>query len=197
MSFKKKGVTGIQTAIIMIAFIVVASVLAFAVLNMGLSATQRAQEVGTRGLRQAASALQLHGSVIGYDKDYDNEEPGNRTIDLIEICVKLAPGNEPIDVGLGKLTISYTNTRLHVANIYDGTNATIKWVTFIDYPAPDDLLEAGEVAMIVIDLGAIDATNAPLSANEWFKIEIKPPVGAILVIERTTPPGIDPVNDLG
>jgi len=36
-----------------------------------------------------------------------------------------------------------------------------------------------------------------LEPNDVFKIEIKPSVGSILKVERTVPPSLDPVMDLG
>lgn len=43
--------------------------------------------------------------------------------------------------------------------------------------------------------GGIDSVE--LQPNDAFKIEIKPSVGSILKVERTVPPSIDPVMDLG
>jgi len=185
----KLGLTGIQTAIILIAFVIVASVFAFAVLNMGLLTTQRAGETVSAGMQQAASALQLAGSVIAYDTDGDDKA------DKIEIYVAVAPGKEPVDFTEGRLVISYTNARVHEANIYvsGGTTnaeASIEWVK----GDGDKLLEFGEKLKITITL---KSTDAQLGPNEWFKVEIKPPAGATLSIERWTPAAIDPVMDLG
>lgn len=182
----RHGITGLETAIILIAFIIVAAVFAFAILRMGLITVERAKSTVSAGMKQAASALQLAGSVIAYGDPYTG------IVSKIEICIRLAPGNEPIDTRKGNLTISYMNKRIYVSNVYDGTKAYIEWVT----GDGDDLLEFGEVAKIVINLDAI-GTDATLKANEWFKVEIKPPVGSILTIERTIPPAIDPVMDLG
>jgi archaellin len=64
----------------------------------------------------------------------------------------------------------------------------------------DDLLETGEKFEITIgsDTWHVGGGNlmdalAPnyLSVNDTFTLEILTPVGAVLVIERTTPPYID------
>ena len=39
---KRKGIVGIEAAIVMIAFVIVAAALAFVALNMGMTATQEA-----------------------------------------------------------------------------------------------------------------------------------------------------------
>ncbi|HDD26553.1 MAG TPA: flagellin, partial [Acidilobales archaeon] len=59
----KRGITGIEAAIVMIAFVIVAAALAFVTLNMGMFTTQRTREVIHRGLGEASSALEVDGSV--------------------------------------------------------------------------------------------------------------------------------------
>ncbi|MBC7337324.1 MAG: flagellin, partial [Clostridia bacterium] len=58
----------------------------------------------------------------------------------------------------------------------------------------DDLLEARELAEIVVDLSDL---STGLGVNTEFVIEVKPPTGGVLVIERTTPPRLEQVMDLG
>ncbi len=60
------GITGLETAIILIAFVVVASVFAYTVLSSGLFSTQKAQEAVYGGLEEAQSTLELKGVVIAY-----------------------------------------------------------------------------------------------------------------------------------
>jgi len=57
----------------------------------------------------------------------------------------------------------------------------------------DSLLETGELAQIDVNMKAITPT---LGANTTFAIEVKPPQGGVLVLERTTPPALDTVMDL-
>ena len=60
----EKGITGLETAIILIAFVVVAAVFAYTVLSAGLFATQKSQESVYSGLKEVRSTLELKGSVI-------------------------------------------------------------------------------------------------------------------------------------
>ena len=60
----QRGVTGLETAIILIAFVVVASVFAFTVLSTGIFSAERGKETIHAGLRGARSSLELKGSVI-------------------------------------------------------------------------------------------------------------------------------------
>ncbi len=61
---EQKGITGLETAIILIAFVVVASVFAYTVLSAGLFSTQKSQEAVYSGLNEAQSSLELKGSVV-------------------------------------------------------------------------------------------------------------------------------------
>jgi flagellin FlaB len=62
----RKAVSGLETAIVLIAFVIVASAFAYAVLNMGFLATQKSQEVVVGGLQAASAATVLDGPVYGY-----------------------------------------------------------------------------------------------------------------------------------
>lgn len=59
----QRGVTGLETAIILIAFVVVASVFAFTVLSTGIFAAERSRETVFAGLQQARGTIELKGSV--------------------------------------------------------------------------------------------------------------------------------------
>ena len=60
----ERGVTGLETAIILIAFVVVASVFAFTVLSTGIFSAERGKETVYAGLEQARGSIELKGSVI-------------------------------------------------------------------------------------------------------------------------------------
>ncbi|MGC8679654.1 MAG: archaellin/type IV pilin N-terminal domain-containing protein, partial [Fervidicoccaceae archaeon] len=62
---KKRGIVGIEAAIVLIAFVIVAAALAFVALNMGLFTTQKSKEVIGKGLGEASTALEVDGSVLG------------------------------------------------------------------------------------------------------------------------------------
>ena len=59
----RKGITGLETAIILIAFVVVAAVFAYTALSAGLFATQKSQEAVYSGLKEAQSTLELKGAL--------------------------------------------------------------------------------------------------------------------------------------
>ena len=71
MSFSNKvhghahrGVIGIESAIVLIAFVIVAAALAFVVLNMGFATSQKAKTTIVSTLQEAGSILEVSGKVI-------------------------------------------------------------------------------------------------------------------------------------
>ena len=61
----QKGITGLETAIILIAFVTVASVLAYSVLSAGIFSSERGKAAVYSGLESAQSTMSLKGSVVG------------------------------------------------------------------------------------------------------------------------------------
>ena len=201
----QKGITGLETAIILIAFVVVAAVFSYTVLSAGLFSTQKSSEAVYSGLEEAQSTMEINGGVIGFDTGDDDD------MDYIKVTLSNAVGGEPInftaptDAGPdGKadsgssnvVTISYVDA---VERVDD-----LAWSkTAIGDDDGDDLLETGERFEITIP-GTGDGTSdftgvlgdQQLVTSTQFKIEIKPPTGAVLEIERTTPANLDPVMNL-
>lgn len=66
---EQKGMTGLETAIILIAFVTVASVLAYSVLSAGIFSAERGKETVYSGLEQAQGSLEVKGTVLGYSSD--------------------------------------------------------------------------------------------------------------------------------
>ncbi|HSW58618.1 MAG TPA: archaellin/type IV pilin N-terminal domain-containing protein [Dehalococcoidales bacterium] len=60
----QKGITGLETAIILIAFVVVAAVFAYTVLSAGLFSTQKSQEAVYNSLAETQATLEIKGAVL-------------------------------------------------------------------------------------------------------------------------------------
>ena len=203
----QRGITGLETAIILIAFVVVASVFAYTVLSAGIFSSQKGQEAIYSGLQQTRSTLELKGGVIAKDTGGTDG-----AVDQITFTVANALGGEPIDFtaptgsdsdGLADsgsnnvVVISYIDQDQRVDDLY--------WTyTELGSGDGDALLEDDEKFQITIG-GATagsapgsleDALNPDLTANKTFTIEVKTPNGAVLTIERTTPAAIDDVVNL-
>jgi len=70
VSRKRKGFTGLEAAIVLTAFVVVAAVFSYVVLNAGFFTTQKSKEVVHTGVAQATSSIELSGDVIGHGWKY-------------------------------------------------------------------------------------------------------------------------------
>jgi flagellin FlaB len=116
----KKAISGLETAIVLIAFVIVASAFAYAVLNMGFLATQKSQQVVMGGLAAASSALVIDGPVYGYSTN-----PGpNGNLTSIIFWLKTASSATSVDLNIGKTTIGFENPRGVWPNIYTTLNLT-------------------------------------------------------------------------
>ena len=60
----QRGITGLETAIVLIAFVVVASVFAYAVITTGLFSSEQAQTSAQSGVEAAKSTMSPKGSMI-------------------------------------------------------------------------------------------------------------------------------------
>ena len=204
----EKGITCLETAIILIAFVVVAAVFAYTVLSAGLFSTQKGQEAVYSGLREAQSTMELRGGVIATAGAVGAEDTG--TVKLVSFTVSSVLGGEPIDftaptantsdTGIAeagssnKLVINYIDSNQTLNDLY--------WtVTKLGNADSDDLLEDNEKFKVTIgntsDGGTLlDALDPDLTANQQFSLVLQTPVGAILEIERTTPAYIDTIMNL-
>jgi flagellin FlaB len=63
-SREERGITGLETAIVLIAFVVVAAVFAFVVLSTGLFSSERSKETVYAGLAKTRGSMELTGGVI-------------------------------------------------------------------------------------------------------------------------------------
>src|SRR3972149_5875024 len=60
----ERGITGLETAIILIAFVVVATVFAFVVLTTGIFSSERGKETVFAGLSKARGTMEVRGGVV-------------------------------------------------------------------------------------------------------------------------------------
>jgi len=208
----EKGITGLETAIILIAFVVVAAVFAYTALSAGLFSTQKSQEAVYSGLKEAQSTLELRGPVIATANTTGN----SGTIKQIAFTVSNVLGGEPIDFtpptastgndgraltgtsATNKVIINYIDQNQKVTNLY--------WTfTALGKDNSNNLLETNEKFQVTVGNSSngtsggnlIDAlTGHYLSVNQRFNLEVVTPAGAVLTIERTTPAYIDTIMNL-
>ena len=185
----QRGITGLETAIVLIAFVVVSSVFAFAALSTGLFTTDKAKETIRAGLQEARGTMELKGSVIATAGTTGN----NGTVDTITFQVSNAAAGEAIDLSVGNTIIKYSDSN-QVVNL-DGNGSNIFTATGIGSDDGDSNLERGEVFEIQIpDMVAL--LEPDLSTDQTFTLEVIPPTGAVLFIQRTTPISMEAITSL-
>ncbi len=179
----ESGQTALETAIILIAFIVVASVFAFTILSAGTASTESGEEAIYSGIEGVQSSMSIRGAVIAQDL-------GSGNVDSIVFTVASVSGGDPMDLtdtsGDNVVVIGYRDE----AQFVNEVDWALGWVGAND---GDTLLENGELAEITVDLTAL---GTPLSTTTEFTLEVKPPQGAIFSITRTTPASIETVMEL-
>jgi flagellin FlaB len=79
---QKRGIIGLEAAIVLIAFVIIAAAFSFMVVNQGLYATERGKTVIQEGLKQASTPLTIDGTT------FVRTDPSGRSVDLIVIPVK-------------------------------------------------------------------------------------------------------------
>ena len=122
------GITGLETAIVLIAFVVVATVFAFTILSAGLLTTQRSEETILGGLQETGATMMIRGSVIA-----------NKwaLVDFVESVV--------FQVG----NTSRTGSDINLSR--SGNNATL--ITYIDEDLTRNMLESEWLATWLLGSG--------------------------------------------
>jgi flagellin FlaB len=182
---REEGITGLETAIILIAFVIVASVFAFVVLSTGLFSSERGKEAVFAGLEKARGNLETRGALTVSDA---NDDGVIDSADEIVFNVATAAAGFPIMVD----PTAYTNTV--VINWIDADDRVPDLVYVVTQVLGDGdlLLEAGELFQVTVN----PPPGSTLSVNEVFTLEVIPPTGGTMLLSRIMPPEIDPVMDL-
>jgi flagellin FlaB len=172
---KQEGITGLETAIILIAFVIVASVFAYVVLSAGLFSSQKAKEAVNAGLQSTMSTIELKGNVIAKMQDSEVRE--------IMLFVGIPAAGSPVD-----FTPTDNSTHAVVISYFDADHlfASVNWtVDKLSTINNDYLLDPNELFMVTVSMPTTD--NVSVGPYDSFALELKPPDGPVLPIERTVP----------
>ena len=184
---------GIEAAIVLIAFVIVAAAFSFMVVNMGLFSTQRGRETIQDSILEVSSPLIVDGSL------HVRATSGTK-VDAVIVPLKTIGVR---DVSIAQVpTVMSLRVENHtaMANIYDGINTTnpaghtfddlvsgmgtsTSAKFFIGNSDGDSSLDYDEKGLLVIHL----ASSNQASAREHIFIEIRLERGAPLTIEFIVP----------
>jgi len=193
--------TGLEAAIVLIAFVVVAAVFSYVVLGAGFFTTQKSQEVVHTGVSTASSNIAILGEVYGDATGAG--QSGSPHIHTVIFSVGEAAGGTPVDMNRTRMTfqnssnfqtLDWASTLMPAAGVCGAAYpANNQWAICSSQNSDGDtLLEEGERFTVWARL--TPDTSGSLPARDQFTIDIKPDLGAALSVARTTPGGIDPMN---
>ena len=200
---KDEGFTGLEAAIVLIAFVVVAAVFSYVVLGAGFFTTQKAQQVIYTSVDQASSSVEIMGDVYGINTTAD---PG---YEYIRFTVGLTSGGSPVD--FSQTTMAFSSQEYngveYLTNVYPTTKPTTdptatasiisaitpkKWgVVLINNGNANDLLLENQEQFVIY----AHPTHGVV-ANEKFNLEISPAVGTSYVVARKAPARVSDVDVL-
>ena len=171
---RDEGFTGLEAAIVLIAFVVDAAVFSYVVLGAGFFTTQKSQETVYKGVEQATSNVQMIGNVYGL---------ANYTtlgINTIQFNIGLAPGAPSLDLSAMKIIVTKPGTQTISQLSYAATTPTAT-----QFGSSLPTLSDQTQVTILIDLRQNTVGN--LSANGKINLQLSPSVGASLPFSRTAP----------
>jgi flagellin FlaB len=210
--YSDNAFTGLEAAIVLIAFVVVAAVFSYVVLGAGFFTTQTAQATVHTGVAQASSSLEIVGNVMGISL---NPTSSPYRLSFINTTVALTAGGTGMD--LTQMVISYSDSNggrnanvapdlasdITVCTIAgggardvmnsDGTVSQMRWCVaqkINDMGTNNNLLESNEIWVLAIGMPNTAAINQKITVN------LQPAVGAVLPITRTVPGGLNTVQAL-
>lgn len=192
VQLNERAFTGLEAAIVLIAFVVVAAVFSYVVLGAGFFTTQKAQETVYAGAQQASASFELVGQVYGmataggdwlnYVQFVVANTAGGSAMDITQMAVTYVDEEERINMHYttnSESIISGDRSGWSISKRVGGTN-----------PESNYLLERGEQFTIVAGV----PTTAQL--NTRFTINLLPSKGAPNALHRNVPAGLNTINIL-
>jgi flagellin FlaB len=175
----QKGISGLETAIILIAFVTVASVLAYSVLSAGIFSAEEGQKAVYAGLEGAQSTLEVKGSVLGLSA-------GGTELETVQVVLGMAIAGNTVD--MDAVSINFWDDTL------SSTNVT--WTYALSAQSTErgstNLLEGDELMVVSVTI----PVAATVAIYDTFTLQILPPNGSALTIERTIGGSIEAVMTL-
>jgi flagellin FlaB len=193
---QKRGIVGLEAAIILIAFVVIAAIFSFMVINQGLFATDRGKVVIQEGLKQASTPLAVDGTIF-VKTNADGTNVTGIVIPLKAYGVKyVAMWNETTVVTLKVGTSAWPN-------VYNGTaalSASANFTTLLDSTDEgtakvyiqnsdgDESLNSDEKGYLVISLAAADGAEPRAPVNVEVRLEKSSPLTIEFYVPEIVPP---------
>ena len=176
----QRGITGLETAIILIAFVVVASVFAYTVLSAGISSAEKGKEAVYSGLESARSSMILVGEVKAIadtatelddaDTAWTASANVTATIDTVDRKEGTGSADLLVDGLFATGLVAYKDPAAAVD--LSGHYTARLWIK------STLALNAGDLQLLLDDtaacVSALESLDIPaLAANTWTRVQIK------------------------
>ena len=193
---QKRGIVGLEAAIILIAFVVIAAIFSFMVINQGLFATDRGKVVIQESLKQASTPLAVDGTVF-VKTNTQGENVTGMVIPLKAYGVKYVAVYENTTVVTLKVGESaWPNVYEGVSSLTTGQNFTDllanttegKAKLFIQNSDGDEALNSDEKGYLVIHLNATDVADPRAPVNIEVRLEKSSPLTMEFYVPEIVPP---------
>jgi flagellin FlaB len=183
----QRGITGLETAIVLIAFVVVAAVFAFAVLSTGLLSSEKSKETVLGGLEETSSTMTVRGDIVGTS---DSTKLWINTIKFT--LTSAAQASDAVDISSTGAVVTYLDSEqaLNCTKGGGGSGSRCGWSTNWII-GTSDLLDPGEQVELTVD---IEQMTPVLRKSTEFTIQVKPNKGAVVIVNKTTPAELKTVN---
>ena len=196
----KRGFTGLEAAIVLTAFIVVAAVFSYMVLGAGFFSTEKAKAVVHSGVESTTSSAEVTGDVVGHGwgvsgGNYASSTKNSTYLNVIEFQIELTAGQEPLD--MDKVVLSYTDVDTYTSEIaYDSsvdstdTNLAQHQWNYTRVSATEmgkaNMLDPNEKMNVIVGL-----SSGGVTVNKEFSLDFKPAQGGSITLTKTAPGVID------
>ncbi len=174
-----RGVIGVESAIVMIAFVIVAAALAFVVLNMGFSTSQKAKTTIIAGLEESGSSMQLAGKVTAVG--CTTSAGGCATAPVLNATaypIKVTSGGESVDLGAATTAVKYLSNSVEFDDIYAGPITAAEYRS-LSLAFTQATAESG-TAFDAFNLAHPATGNSPSSTSAFVYWSVRSNTNAIL-----------------
>jgi flagellin FlaB len=177
----EEAFTGLEAAIVLIAFVVVAAVFSYVVLGAGFFTTQKAQETIYKGVEQSTTNILMKGAVYGFAAG-----GANTPITSVNITLAVAPGAPSID--LTRMKVVYSNATISPVTL---TYVAVAPTVNVSFYASQSSISGDDQVTVWIPV----PVGAP--PNTEMNLELRPAGGgAPIPITKQVPPYTTTVNIL-
>lgn len=155
---KDVAFSGLEAAIVLIAFVVVAAVFSYVMLGAGFFATQKSQEVTYSGIKQATSNMVLDGSLYG------SMVAGETLVHTITFYMTIPEGGQPQSLADVDYTVTVNNVKYKYVVGTPASGQAEFQVANVDSPLVT-LLQPGNNAKMELRFNAATTNSGPASGQ--------------------------------